>query len=208
MLYARLLQSGVYEHFGEYKKATYYATLYCNADSWIQEDSEESRIVIKQFNEFSIANQYLFRLLSGELEVLNDYIEFLAKRPGEIFNGLCDIVRVANKHNYNIDSILVRFQDYIPYKTYYTAFGEYNKPIMAEQYAEFLVDLGKYYLRNNHPEGYDFFLRSIALSSEMNSARSIIHCLSEIVLHADLPLPSPDIQTILLKTLQNTNKTP
>ncbi|PAD72100.1 MULTISPECIES: helix-turn-helix domain-containing protein [Paenibacillus] len=178
MLYARLLQSGVYEHFGEYKKAIYYATLYCNADSWIQEDSEESRIVIKQFNEFSTANQYLLRLLSGETEILQDYIEYLSERPDEIFVGLCYIVRAANKYDCNIDSILIRFQDYIPYKTYYTVFGEYNKPIMAEQYAQFLADLGKYYLRNNQSNGLDYLLEGLEFSAKINSEATIIRCLT------------------------------
>lgn len=207
ILYARLLQSAAYDKFGDYEKAIRYAKLYANGDSWIVEGSEEAKVIINQFSEFSIANQYLFRLLSGELEVLQDYIEFLAERPDEIFNGLCDIVRAANKYDYNIDPILIRFQDYIPFKTCYSAFGEYNKPIMAEQYAQFLADLGKYYLRNNHPEGYNFFLKSIALSSEMNSARNIIHCLTEIVLNSESKPPSAELQNILLKILNADKKT-
>ncbi|MFE6074502.1 transcriptional regulator [Paenibacillus sp. NPDC057886] len=178
MLYARLLQTAVYDKYEDYQKALEYTFLYTNADKWIHDSSDEAKVIINQFNDFSTANQYLIRLFMGELDDLPDYIEYIASRPDEIFHALCNIIKIANKFDINIDVILDRFQDHIPYKTYNCAFGEYNKPIKAEEYASFLADLGKYHLHRERTQGIDILLEGLEFAGNISSDSNTIKCLT------------------------------
>lgn len=178
MLYARLLQAAVYEQYEDYQKALEYTFLYTNADKWIHDSSDEAKLIINQFNDFSTANQYLYRLLEGDLGILPDYIEYIASQPDEIFSGMCNIVKVANMFDINIDAILDRFQEHIPYKTYNSAFGEYNKPIKAEEYATFLANLGKYHLHRERTQGIDILLEGLEFAGNIGSDSNTIRCLT------------------------------
>lgn len=178
MLYARLLQSAVYEQYEDYEKAMEYATQYINADEWIHESSDEAKVIISQFNEFSTANQLLYRLLAGNVDILSEYMEYIASHPDEIFAGLCHIVKVANKFDVNIDDILERFQEHVPYGTYNSAFGEYNKPIKADEYTTFLVNLGKYHLHRGQNQGIDILLEGLEFAGKISSETNIIKCLT------------------------------
>ncbi|MCG7378410.1 helix-turn-helix domain-containing protein [Paenibacillus sp. ACRSA] len=178
MLYARLLQSAVYEQYEDYEKAIEYTLLYTNADVWIQDSSDEASLIIKQFNDFSTVNLFLYQLLAGNLETLTDYVEYISRQPDEIFHALTNIVKVANKFDINIDDILDRFQEHIPFKTYNSEFGEYNKPIKAEEYSSFLADLGKYRLHQGHSQGIDILLEGLEFAGKINSESNIIKCLT------------------------------
>ncbi|EAQ6393068.1 transcriptional regulator, partial [Salmonella enterica] len=178
MLYARLLQAAVYEQYEDYQKALEYTFLYTNADKWIHDSSDEAKLIINQFNDFSTANQYLYRLLEGDLGILPDYIEYIASQPDEIFSGMCNIVKVANMFDINIDAILDRFQEHIPYKTYNSAFGEYNKPIKAEEYASFLTNLGKYHLDHYRTQGVNILLEGLEFAGNIGSDSNTIRCLT------------------------------
>lgn len=185
MLYARLLQTAVYENYEDYEKAIEYAKLYANAEEWIDDSSEEAKVSINQFNEFSTANQFLLQLFMGNLEYLPKYVEYISAHPDEVFHALTNIVKVANKFDVNIDDILERFQEHIPYKTYNSAFGEYNKPIKAEEYASFLTELGKYYLHHRRSQGIDTLLEGLEFAENINSDSNTIKCLKVFSQHRD-----------------------
>ncbi|GGH66714.1 hypothetical protein GCM10008014_47410 [Paenibacillus silvae] len=178
MLYARLLQTAVYEQYEDYQKALEYTLMYTDADQWIQDSSDEATTIIKQFNEFSKANQYLYQLLAGNLDILPDYIEHIASHPEEIFSGICHIVKTANKFDINIDAILDRFQEHIPYRTYNSAFGEYNKPIKAEEYASFLTNLGMYQIQRDRAKGIDLLLEGLEFAGSIGSVHNMIRSLT------------------------------
>ncbi|WP_145044564.1 helix-turn-helix transcriptional regulator [Paenibacillus xylanexedens] len=185
MLYARLLQAAAYEQYEDYEKAIEYAKLYANAEEWIDDSSEEAKVITIQFNEYSTANQLLYQLLAGNIRILSDYVEYIASKPDEVFSGLCHIVKVANKFDINIDDILERFQEHIPYKTYNSAFGEYNKPIKAEEYASFLTELGKYYLHHRRSQGIDTLLEGLEFAENISSDSNTIKCLKVFSQHRD-----------------------
>ncbi|MDQ0173787.1 transcriptional regulator [Paenibacillus tundrae] len=185
MLYARLLQGAAYEQYEDYEKAIEYAKLYANAEEWIDDSSEEAKVITIQFNDYSTANQLLYQLLAGNISILSDYVEYIASKPDEVFSGLCQIVKVANKFDVNIDDILERFQEHIPYKTYNSAFGEYNKPIKAEEYASFLTELGKYYLHHRRSQGIDTLLEGLEFAENISSDSNTIKCLKVFSQHRD-----------------------
>ncbi|MNW37141.1 hypothetical protein D3C74_141740 [compost metagenome] len=183
-LYALLIRSVVCEEKGDYEEALHYVNLYSNPD-WLQADSEESRQTLEQFREWGIANTMLYRLMSGNLEVLTEYINYISSQEDEIFTAIYNIVQAANRFHYNIDSTLERFASHISVKVYENKIFEYNQQIMNEQYACLLVELAKYDLFNNRNKGIEFILQALHYSLKINSEKNIIRCMALFEKHRD-----------------------
>lgn len=183
-LYALLIRSVVCEEKGNYEEALHYLNLYSNPD-WLQADSEESRQTLEQFREWGIANTMLYRLMSGNFEVLNEYINYISSQEDEIFTAIYNIVQAANRFHYNIDSTLERFATHISVKVYENKISDYNQQIMNEQYACLLVELAKYDLFNNRNKGIEYILQALHYSLKINSEKNIIRCMALFEKHRD-----------------------
>ncbi|NUU75315.1 helix-turn-helix domain-containing protein [Paenibacillus xylanilyticus] len=146
ILYANLARSTASEECGDYERALEFVSKYAAGESWIQEKDEEARHIIKQFSEWAVANTFLYRLMSGEVGVLHEYVNYIASHEDEIFIAVRHMVQAANLYKLNIDNILERFASYIPYQSNKTEFGQYKQAILKESYAQFLSDLAVYRL--------------------------------------------------------------
>ncbi|MFD2878165.1 hypothetical protein ACFTAO_22625 [Paenibacillus rhizoplanae] len=71
--------------------------------------------------------------MSGELDVIDEYANYIALQENEIFIAVRYIVQAANVFKLNVDSILERFAPYIPYETSKTEFGEYKQTILKRE---------------------------------------------------------------------------
>ncbi|WP_025704290.1 helix-turn-helix domain-containing protein [Paenibacillus graminis] len=185
ILYAQLIRSTVCEEFGDYKSALDWVSLYMDG-SWIQEDNEEVKRTIAQFQEWGTANSLLYRVLAGQYEALSEYVEYISLRTDEIFIALYNIILSANRYDWNVDYILERFAAYIPYQTYSTEFGEYNQQVMSDQHNRFLVELAVYYLHNKCKEGINFILQSLESSARINNEGTVIKCVDLFEQHRHL----------------------
>ncbi|MNO17303.1 hypothetical protein D3C76_69990 [compost metagenome] len=175
ILYSHLMLSCVCEEHRDYKSALKFVALYMDG-SWIQEDDEDAKRTLAQYQEWGTANSMLYRLMSGQHEVLPEYVEYIAPQKDEIFVALYNIIKSANLYDWNVDHILERFAAYIPYRTNLTEFGEYNQQVMADQYARFLVELAAYYLHNNCNKGITLILQSLESSGRINNESNVIKC--------------------------------
>lgn len=180
ILYAYLARSTASEECGDYKRALEFVALYANGESWVQEKNEEAKQILGQFSEWAVANTYLYRLMSGEVEVLNEYADYIASQDDEIFIAVRHIVQAANLYGLNVDRILERFAAYIPYQSEKTEFGEYKPTILKESYAQFLSELAVY--RFNESKDYvsaiKLILAGLSLSITINSGRNIMTCMT------------------------------
>ena len=197
ILYAHLMRSNVYEEYGDYNAALELVPTYSDG-SWIQEDSEETKRTLAQFQEWGRANTYLYRLMDGQLEVLAEYVEYISTRTGEIFTALYNIIKSANRYNWNVDHVLERFSSYIPYRIHYTEFGEYNQQVIADQYARLLIELATYNLRNKRKKGIRFILQSLESSTKINSESIFIKCVDLFEQYRHLALDEEKEQYKLL----------
>lgn len=183
-LYALLIRSVVCEEKGDYEEALHYVNLYSNPD-WLQADSEESRQTLEQFREWGIANTMLYRLMSGNFEVLTEYINYISSQEDEIFTAIYNIVQAANRFHYNIDSTLERFASHISIKEYENKIAEYNKQIMNEKYIRFLCELALYEFNNNRKSGVSYIINALKYSVESKNDKNIIKCMSIFKQHLD-----------------------
>ncbi|WP_060862118.1 helix-turn-helix domain-containing protein [Paenibacillus riograndensis] len=175
ILYAQLMRSCACVEWGDYNSALKFINLYIDG-SWIQEDNEEVQQILTQFREWGKANTYLYRLLSGQLEVLTDYVEYISTQPSEIFMAVYRIIQSANRFNWNVDHVLDRFPDYVAYKTDLNDFGTHNQQVIRDQYTRFLAELAAYYLHNKRNEGIHLILLSLESATKINSESIMMKC--------------------------------
>ncbi|MCE3203473.1 helix-turn-helix domain-containing protein [Paenibacillus sonchi] len=185
IFYSHLMRASVCEEHGDYKSALKFVALYTDA-SWIQKDDEEAKRTVVQFQEWGTANTLLYLVMSGQRDALSEYVEHISSQRNEIFVALYNILTSANRYDWNVDHILERFADYIPYRINLTEFGEYNQQIMVDQHARFLVELASYNLHNNRMEGINFILQSLESSARINNESNIIKCIDLFEWHRHL----------------------
>lgn len=210
ILYAHLMRSNVYEEYGDYKKALELVPLYSEVD-WIHEDNEEVKRTVAQFKEWGKANTYLYRLLDGQVEVLPDYVNYISTQQGEIFTALFYIVKSANMYSWDVDSILERFSDYMPYRIHLNEFGVYSQQIKADQHARFLIEMGVYYLRNTRSEGIRYILEGLESSSKLKNESMIFKCVDLFEQNRHIAGEDEQLQyKILIREVRDANekKTP
>ncbi|MFB5761005.1 helix-turn-helix domain-containing protein [Paenibacillus medicaginis] len=178
LAYSNLLLVGACEERGDYKQALYYLDL-CADLSWVKEDDGHTLHWKGLFEEWVKANTYVVKLFSGEINVINDYVEYFERNKGEILPGLLNIVDAANRFQINIDSILQHFDLEIKeHLQHQEAVGEiYTKQLITEQSARFSNELAEYYLRNGvFTDGYQCLIRSLEISTIINNKTCIIKC--------------------------------
>lgn len=177
ILYAHLLGSLVYDELGDYDMALVYTSLYAEV-SWVKAPaSKEERQVIEQFTEWSIANTYLYRLMSGEIGVLAEYVEYVETREDEIFQALFKIVQAANRHHFDVDHVLTKFKQHLSYKEQSSRLGKFTKQLTGDKYTRFLTELAKYHLKKGNADaGFEYLIASLESSIETRNSDNTIRC--------------------------------
>ncbi|EES74477.1 helix-turn-helix domain-containing protein [Paenibacillus sp. MB22_1] len=153
LLYAYLLRANVCDARQEYARALEYVTLYSGgALHGIDVKDEEEQRVVEQFQEWGRANAYVYRLMSGDIQVLADYTEWVASHVQEVVPAMYRILQAANQFELNVDHLLERFGAHLTYKERSCRFGHYNTQIVADQYVRYLWELAQYEFRTRRVE--------------------------------------------------------
>ncbi|WP_148466817.1 transcriptional regulator [Paenibacillus senegalimassiliensis] len=178
ILYAYLARATVHEHYGDYNMALKFVALYADGEHWIREQDEMAARIIAQFTEWATINTLLYRLMSGELEVLEEYVSYVAVHEDEIFIAMCHIIQVANMHRINVDDIAEKFSGYIPYQVEDIIAGAYQRDIIKEAHARFYKDFAVYFFnqKQNFTKALEYLLASLELSVRINSEKNILVC--------------------------------
>ncbi|MGQ8873520.1 helix-turn-helix domain-containing protein [Paenibacillus sp. TSA_86.1] len=176
-LYSYLALAEVSYQYGKYEETLQYVSKYADY-SWIKDPTEEEKIVILQFQDWSEGNNYYFRLLSGETELIQDYLTYISDRKKEVFPALCAIVTTANRYNVNIDDVLEQYQSYLDYEEQTSRFGKMSKQYTNDQYGILLAGLGTYYLRNNnYDKGLTYIRQGMEFAIENVNKDGLLDCL-------------------------------
>ncbi|PWW37275.1 MULTISPECIES: transcriptional regulator [Paenibacillus] len=177
VLYSYLALGEVCIQYAEYERALQYVSMY-NDYSWIKNPTEEEMVVIHQFQEWAEGNYYLYKLLSGETGVIQDYLNYISNRKKEVFPALCAIVTAANRYNINIDSVLEEYQSYFVYEEQSSLIGKISEQYTNDQYGILLAGLGTYYLNhNNYDKGVEFIRKGMEFSIENMNKDGLLDCL-------------------------------
>ena len=130
---------------------------------------------MNQFQEWAVANRYIYQLMAGQFEVLPDYLDYISTKENEIFPALCDIVKAALQYHQNIDHVLRDYQSYFVYQEQSNRIGKVSRQVTDDRYLRLLLDLGAYYLRkNDYHLGIRFVLDSLKFAIEISSGRGML----------------------------------
>jgi transcriptional regulator with XRE-family HTH domain len=180
--YSDLLCASVYEAKGDYEQALEYTYAYANLD-WVKETDEDTLHWIKQFQDWAEGNIYTYKLLSGDISVLNNYVEYIAASPDasekEMVTKLLNIMMAANRYQVDVDDILQQFETEIDSITQQQLSADmYTHQVVPEQSTRFKYELAKYYLnKGNYSYGFKYLLDVLSKSLIINKEAFFISCI-------------------------------
>ena len=171
--YADLLCASVCEARGDYQQALKYTYAYATLD-WVKETDETSVHWVSLFQHWAEGNTYVNKLLSGDVSVLNDYVEYIAasseKEDNEMISRLLNIMLAANRYCLDVKDVLKRFGRFINTFAQQNSTDMYSKQVITEQRVRLNYELAKYYMRNEmYGEGFTFLISCLEQSSLINN---------------------------------------
>jgi transcriptional regulator with XRE-family HTH domain len=175
--YSYMLRSVVYRELGNYDRALHYVNLYMDM-SWIREDTEEALQLINHCMEWARASIYLLRILKGDITVLPEYVAYIEQREEEILSGLFKILQAANYYQFDVDELLLRFEQKISdCRDHQLEIRSYNQHIFEDRYTNLMAEIAFYYMKRNKYEiSIKYIMESLEYSVKINSDSCIIKC--------------------------------
>ncbi|WP_445671560.1 helix-turn-helix domain-containing protein [Paenibacillus sp. FSL P2-0173] len=180
--YSDLLCASVYEAKGDYEQALQYTYAYANLD-WVKETDEDTLHWIKQFQDWAEGNTYVYKLLSGDISVLNNYVEYIAASPDasekEMVTKVLNVMSAANQYSIDIDHILRRFKKKIDlFAQHKPSSDMYTQQVIPEQYARLGYELAYYYLhQGRYNDGFKHLMYAMLKSHIINNETYFINCM-------------------------------
>lgn len=185
--YAKLLCGEACEGRGDYDQALKYTNDYADL-SWVQETDQDTIRWLGLFEKWAKANLYVYKLMTGQIEVLQEYVSFAQENPDEIILALLNIMRAANLHQINVDFILHQFNSEIDaYINHKKSNDLYNNQVLPDKYNRFIYNLTFYYLqREDYIKGFNFLMQGLENSIIMNNKELIISFMVLFEHHRDM----------------------
>ncbi|WP_068504750.1 helix-turn-helix domain-containing protein [Paenibacillus kribbensis] len=184
--YADLLCASVCEAKGDYQQALQYTYAYANLD-WVMETDEDALHWIKLYQHWAQCNTYVYKLLSGDLSVLHDYVDHIIASPDntekEMIANLMNIVMAANQFQIDVDDVLLQFEDNInSFAQLPTSNDMYTQQVVPDQYARFGYELAYYYLyRGMYKDGFKHLMNASIKANILNNETYFINCMGLFV---------------------------
>jgi hypothetical protein len=179
--YSDLLCAGVCEAQGDYEQALQYTYAYADL-SWVKEKDEDTQHWMNLFQHWAKGNAHVYRLLSGDISVLPDYVEYMGSSPNkaekELVTELLNIMIAANRYQINVDDILQRYETKIDsFAQQQPSADMYTQQVIPEQFARFGYELAYYYLNKGvYSVGFKHLIDALAKSDILNNEEYIINC--------------------------------
>ncbi len=173
--YAKLLCAAVYDGRGDYAKSMEYTYQYADL-CWVRETDLDTKYWVDQFQIWSRANLYANKIMSGETEVLSEYVAYILDNPDEMITGLSNIMYAANRYHFDVDHILQEF---------HTKLEEYEHSqrddnisigiVYTDTYNKLLYSLTYYYIhKGDSLTGFNYLMRGLENSVIINKNANII----------------------------------
>ncbi|OMF34747.1 helix-turn-helix transcriptional regulator [Paenibacillus peoriae] len=179
--YADLLRASVCEAQGDYQRALEYTHAYANLD-WVKETDEETRHWISLFKSWAEGNTYVYKLLSGDVSVLNDYVQYIIassdKVNNEMVTKLLNVMYAANRYQLDVRHILKRFEMEIDsFSKQPLSSDMYTQQVIPEQCARFSYELAYYYLHQGmYSDGFKYLMYSLESYHTLNNETYYLNC--------------------------------
>ncbi|MHB0865220.1 transcriptional regulator [Paenibacillus sp. SEL3] len=178
--YADLLCSGSCEAKGDYHQALQYTYAYASLD-WVLEKDEDTQHWVGLFQNWAEGNTYVYKLLSGDISVLNDYVQYIiassVKVDKEMIVKLLNVMFAANQYKLDVNDIIKRFETIIASFVQQPSTDMYTKQVIPEQYARLGYELAYYYLhQGSYEDGFKYLMYSLENFHTLNNETYYLNC--------------------------------
>ncbi|ARF70797.1 hypothetical protein B7C51_25340 (plasmid) [Paenibacillus larvae subsp. pulvifaciens] len=188
---AYLLKSAALFKQGRYQEAKTYIEEYEDL-SWFKLLDDLGREEVGRFSQFAKGNKYCVELLLGNIEILDEFINFISNRPKHIPGALLVIIEAANAYNLNIDHILERFPGAYPSSSQ-------KNVVFAQRHFRFYYQKAIYaFNRQRYEEGLETILYCLSLSIPAHKYQESVLCIMQFNKFDDY---ASDSQKIKLKDI-------
>ncbi|MMZ49566.1 hypothetical protein D1872_112670 [compost metagenome] len=184
--YADLLCANACEEQGNYEQALHYTYAYSNLD-WVRETDEDTQHWIGLFKHWSQANILAYRLLSGDVSVLHEYLNFIDDSSDTIqedrVTQLLNIMTAANRYELDLNDILKRFETEIASLSQRPSSDDmYTQQVIPEYSALCGYELAYYYLDHGmHNDGFNHLFCAMVKAHILNNETYFINCMGLFV---------------------------
>ncbi|WP_225999908.1 helix-turn-helix domain-containing protein [Paenibacillus sp. BJ-4] len=191
--YADLLCASVCEARGDYQQALQYTYAYANL-AWVKETDEDTQHWIGLFQHWAEGNTYVYKLLSGDISVLQDYVEYIAatvSNEQEEISKLLNVIIAANRFELEVDDILQRFETEInSFSIQPPSDDIYTQQVIPDYIAWFGYELAYYYLhRGYYIDGFKHLMYSMVSYHILNNETYFINCMGLFLHFQDYTVP-------------------
>ncbi|MGG4219002.1 transcriptional regulator [Paenibacillus jamilae] len=180
--YADLLCASVCEARSDYEQALQYTYAYADLD-WVKEDDEDTQYWMNLFSQWAEGNIFVNKLLSGDVSVLPDYVEYIAAtsnaNENEKLSKLLNIMIAANRYDIDVDDVLSRFEmDIQIFAKLPSVADMYTQQVIPDYFAWFGFEIAYYYLhRGKYIDGFKFLMNATVKSHIINNETYFINCI-------------------------------
>jgi transcriptional regulator with XRE-family HTH domain len=180
--YADLLCASVCEAQGDYEQALQFTYAYADLD-WVIETDEDTQHWLSLFKHWAQANEIVNKLLSGDISVLQDYVEYIdasadtseEDRVIQILN----ILIAANQFHIDVDDVLSQFEEDINSFAQLPASADmYTQQVLPNYLAYFGYELAYYYLyKGMYSDGFKHLESATLKTIILNNETYFINCI-------------------------------
>ncbi|MDQ0172205.1 helix-turn-helix domain-containing protein [Paenibacillus tundrae] len=174
--YSLLMRASCYSRASQYEEALKCTQTYYQLS--VDNPTEEDMLYIEKFRKWGEMNTYLFKLMMGQNEVLQDYINHVEGEDEELVVALYNIVQTANRFRMDVNFVLDKYKTKLDH-IHIGSNREYTTQSWGTILVKFLYEMALYHLsRSNYEAGMDALIRSIELSDYINNDSVLIKCVS------------------------------
>ncbi|WP_018883716.1 hypothetical protein [Paenibacillus massiliensis] len=131
-----------------------------------QKDADELRILAE-------GNRYALDILQNQWHILPQYVRYMEANPQETVPVIRTILEAAIKHEYNVDAVLIRFEDHLH------QIDLMDTSLKMSQYTTVLNLLMLYYFHNeNYGRAIDYTLHTLELFIRYNESIGFRKCVA------------------------------
>ncbi|MEK5507105.1 DNA-binding protein [Paenibacillus sp. FSL P4-0113] len=135
---SHLMCGMAHQNQGTYEQARECIYKYAELE-WMEDLREEDIQVVEEFRFLAKTNLYAVDILSGNTELVEEYVAFLQGNPEEILPGLNTILQAALIYHLDVGDILHTFAEQID------EFGSYEDAENVSYYYSYCYNLALYY---------------------------------------------------------------
>ncbi|KJD45320.1 hypothetical protein [Paenibacillus terrae] len=173
--YAELMCAHACDAKGDHEQALAHLRGYADL-SWVKETDPDTLHWMGQFQRWVKINTYVNKLMSGDVSVLPDYVEYIAGEK-EIFAELLNVIEAANRYHIDVDHILRRFEPQITAYQEVSSTDMYTQQFLPQQYARFWYKMASYSLnKGRYSYGFECLLVAWENALTMNNQLIISNC--------------------------------